>query len=119
MSESDPLDGFRDKSPAEVEAELRRKLGDSEFLVDLLHMGDQMRAWIETPPGALLYATLRDQVNEALAKLLLAPTLSTEAAIAAHAEGRAAYRALELINQTLRAGEEAERTLNAQESTPT
>lgn len=114
----DPLDGFRSKSPAEIEAELRQRLGPDDFLVDLFQMGQVMQEWVETPAGAYLHRTLRDRVNENLAALLREPTADTDAARRAHAEARAAHAALELIQSAIGTGRMAEQIITSQESTP-
>mgnify|MGYP000641450627 FL=1 len=115
---SDPLEGFRDRSPAEIEAEFRRQLGPDDFLLDLLQLGEEMQAWVDTPAGAFIHSTLRDRVNEALAALLAQPTVDTPEARRFHGEARAAFQALELIQNTIRTGRMADKTLTAQESTP-
>lgn len=90
------------------EAELRRRLGDHDFLVDLFQLGEQMQAFIETTPGNFLFRTLKDDVNRNLKDLLAEPSLGTDRANAAWARAKTAWAALVLIEETLAMGSTAE-----------
>lgn len=67
---ADPLEGFRDKSPQQIEDELREKLGDSEILVDFWQMGSEMQLFADSPAGTLLLKTFKDDLYDSLRALL-------------------------------------------------
>lgn len=94
------------------EAELRRRLGEHDFLVDLFQLGEQMGEFVETPPGAFLFNELRDGVNSGLKGLLGEPTPTTEAALRYFAQAKTAWAALLLIEETLKMGREADKLIS-------
>jgi hypothetical protein len=101
------LDGYG-AAPQGAEAELRRRLGEQDFLVDLFQLGEQMRGFTETPAGAFLFKTLKDDVNSGIKGLLDQPTPDTETARAFFAKAKTAWAALVLIEETLAMGPVAE-----------
>ena len=93
------------------EDELRERLGDHDFLIDLFQMGEQMRAFVSTPVGKFLCKELRDDFNDALSKLLL-----DEGDTARHVTAmRVAWSALGRIDSSLRAGAAAEQMISDDE----
>lgn len=114
----DPLEGFRDQTTEELEAGLRRNLGDKEFLVDVWQMGEAMKAFIETPAGALLFNEFRDDFNDQLEKLLEQADLDTPAARQHFYEMRACWRALQKIRTTIDEGQKAKRNIIEADAEP-
>lgn len=98
--------------PQGAEGELRRRLGEHDFLVDLFQLGEQMQGFIETPAGAFLFKTLQDNVNSGLKGLLGEPTSDTDAARRFFAQAKTAWAALSLIQETLQMGRVADRMIS-------
>ena len=107
MAEPD-LTGYG-AEPQGAEAELRSRLGEHDFLVDLFQIGEQMQGFVETPAGAFLFTTLRGDVNTGLKGLLGEPSPDTEAARKFFAQAKTAWAALSLIQETLSMGRVADR----------
>lgn len=98
--------------PQGAEEELRRRLGEHDFLVDLFQMGEQMRAFIETPAGAHLYLALKQDVNTGLKGLLGEPSPDTTQARLHFAQAKTAWASLSLIQETLAMGRVADRMIS-------
>lgn len=98
--------------PQGPEGELRRRLGEHDFLVDLFQLGEQMQGFIETPAGAYLFATLRGDVNSGLKGLMGEPSPDTETARKFFAQAKTAWAALSLIQETLSMGRTADRMIS-------
>ena len=107
----DPLEGFREQSPEELEAGLRRNLGGSDYLVDVWQMGEAMRAFIETPAGAFLFTEFRDDFNEQLEKLLEQADPDSAEARNCFYELRATWKTLEKIRIAIDEGRKAKVTI--------
>lgn len=104
------LEGYG-AEPQGAEAELKRRLGEHDFLVDLFQLSEQMRAFVETPAGAFLFSTLKDNVNLGLKGLLNEPGLDTSSAKAFYAQAKTAWASLSLIEETLAMGPVADRMM--------
>ncbi len=109
----DPLEGFRDLTPEQLEATLRERLGEHDFLVDLWQMGVQMREWVETPAGAYLFTTFRDRFNAAIRALMDTSLPEGEGARASLLEARRCWLVLHEINSAITVGLSAERHIIA------
>ena len=105
------LEGYG-AEPSGAEAELRRRLGEHDFLVDLFQLGEQMREFIETPVGAFLFAELRSDVNSGIKGLLDQPAVDSDNARAYFAKAKTAWASLVLIQETLEMGPVAERMIS-------
>jgi hypothetical protein len=105
------LEGYGGE-PQGAEAELRRRLGEHDFLVDLFQLGEQMQGFIETPAGAFLFKTLQDNVNSGLKGLLGEPSCDTESARKLFAQAKTSWTALSLIQETLQMGRVATRMMS-------
>lgn len=90
------------------EVELRRRLGEHDFLVDLMQLGHEMQEFIETPAGSYLFSTLKSDVNGGIKSLLGEPFMDTPAAQAAWARAKTAWASLALIQETLAMGRVSE-----------
>lgn len=110
----DPLEGFRGKNAAQVEAEFRERLGQNAYLIDVYQMGDAMRGFIDNPAGFFIIKSLNDRMNRALLALLEGGDTGPEM-MAKLFEARAAFTALELIETTIKDGIDAERKIASED----
>jgi hypothetical protein len=121
MTEKDPLDGFRGRAgattadPEKAEAELRRRLGDDEALVDVLIVSERMEAWINADPvGKYVYKHAQDRLDAAIKTMFTETDPGNDRARAAHFEGRVAIAMLRMIDETLQAGVDAAQAITAE-----
>lgn len=122
MEKKDPLEGFRGRAgatnsdPEKAEAELRRRLGDDESLVDVLIVSERMEAWINADPvGKYVYKHAQDRLDAAIRTIFTESDPGNERARAAHFDGRVAIAMLKMIDETLQAGVNAAQAITADE----
>lgn len=117
---NDPLREFAPDVPGEgdIEGQLRAKLGEHDFLVDLWQMGQQMQDFADTTAGAYLVTTFSQGFNAAIRSLLELPDVATPEGRAAHAEARKFWALLKEIEETIGVGQQAERTIVLQDAEP-
>ncbi len=99
-------------APLAAETELRSRLGEYDFLVDLFQLGQEMQSFVETPAGAYLFAELKQQFNGSLSALLEEADLTSLEARQSFADMRAAWAALGRIDTSLRAARQADKMIS-------
>lgn len=110
----DPLEGFRgDETSEQLEAGLRRNLGENAYLVDIWQIGKVMAAFTETPAGCYLVKTLQDDLHTEIKALLAEADPGSDKARTAFFAAKANLAALDVIESAVKNGAEAERRMAA------
>lgn len=92
----------------EAERELRGRLGPRDFLVDLFRIGEEMRAFLDSPIGAMLVSEFRDDLIEAVTDLLEADSLTSDEARDAFMRAKVGWKTLNKIDTVIKAAADAE-----------
>lgn len=123
MPETDNLDGYRadpDLTAANPEDELRARLGDEAYNVDLLIFGQQMEEFVSKHPvGRRLYEKAQVEVARCTQILFSSATLDTDRVREAHFNGRVAIAMLKMIDDAITQGIEAKRAILADDGSDT
>lgn len=122
MPDTDNLDGYRADPDLTVnpEDELRARLGEDAYNVDLLIFGQQMEEFVSKHPvGRRLYEKAQAEVARCTQVIFSSATLEVPAVREAHFNGRVAIAMLKLIDEAITQGVEAKRAILADDGSDT